>query len=125
MLGFGISVADYAKYFDGPWNNSFLPWLSLILKVAFDGYGGFYMMKTCLMQLKYSESVPWEKEFRVKGPYSGDKQKDDEKELKEIKDLEKTNGDDPSSWDDADKTKFQTSFQSKDITDSLDTVETA
>jgi hypothetical protein len=42
----------------------------------------------------------------VKGPYSGDKQKDDEKELKEIKDLEKTNGDDPSSWDDADKTKF-------------------
>lgn len=83
------------------------------------------MMKTCIMQLKYSESVPWEKEFRVKGPYSGDKQKDDEKELKEIKDLEKTNGDDPSSWDDADKTKFQTSFQSKVITDSLDTVETA
>ena len=87
MLGFGISVAAYAKYFDGPWNNSFLPWLSLILKVAFDGYGGFYMMKTCLVQLKYSESVPWEREFRVKGPYSGDKQKDDEKELKEIKDL--------------------------------------
>jgi len=63
MFSFGITVHAYAKYFDGPWKNEAFPWIALILKVAFDGYAGFGMMKRCMLQLKYSSTRPWVEEF--------------------------------------------------------------
>jgi len=41
------------------------------LKVIYDSYSGWRMIATCVRQLRYSEVVPWEKEFRAYGRVNG------------------------------------------------------
>jgi len=82
------------------------------------------MVRRCILQLRYSEKVPWEKEFRFKGPVPTSPEEageSEEKELKEIKDLAESNGNDPSSWDNPEESTDKelkpnnlTSFQKKE-----------
>lgn len=109
MLNLTFSIHGYSKYFNGPWKNEVLAWISLILKVGFDGYATFTTQKRCLLQLKYSSKVPYVEEFRWKGQINGDVNKKPDplsdagkKELEEIKELADSNGNDPSTWDSMD-----------------------
>jgi len=106
----GIAVHGYSKYFNGPWTNAALAWISVILKVIFDGYAIYGMTTTCIRQLRYSENVPWEKEFGVKGTVEGYLTKADDETLEQIKDHATSNGDDPSTWDEK-----KTAVLAKDI----------
>jgi hypothetical protein len=60
---FTLSVTEYGKHFDRKWTNEALPWVDLGLKVLMDVYAGWRMIYTCVKQVKYSQLVPWEKEF--------------------------------------------------------------
>jgi len=68
MFNFGVSIADYSKNFDKVWENTPLRWISLIIKVLSDGYSGYRMMATCIIQLRMSQKDPWERQFRAGGP---------------------------------------------------------
>jgi len=68
MFNFGVSIADYSKNFDKAWENTPLRWISLIIKVLSDGYSGYRMMATCIIQLRMSQKDPWELQFRAGGP---------------------------------------------------------
>jgi len=65
---FTLSFAEYGKHFDGKFKNDALPIVDLGLKVLMDAYAGWRMIYTCVKQVKYSQLVPWEKEFIASGP---------------------------------------------------------
>lgn len=83
------------------------------------------MNTTCIRQLRYSEKVPWEKEFFAKGPVDKSAKKSDKKTLEQIKDHADSNGDDPSTWDEKNTSVLQAKVDDKKTTTAKDKEATA